>query len=82
LRINCLLKNVFEEKIGGRLEVMGRRERRHKQLLDDRKERRRYWKLKEETPEQFVENWLWKRLWTCHKTDYTMNQHAEKSRSA
>ena len=21
-----------------------------------------------------VENWLWKRLWTCRKTDYGMNE--------
>jgi len=28
--------------------VKGRRERRHKELLDDFKERRGYWKLKEE----------------------------------
>jgi hypothetical protein len=32
----------------GRLEVTGRRGRRHKQLLDDLKETRGYWKLKEE----------------------------------
>jgi len=29
---------------------MGRRGRRCKKLLDDRKEKRRYWKLKEEAP--------------------------------
>jgi hypothetical protein len=29
--------------------VTGRRDRRRKQLLDDLKERRRYWELKEET---------------------------------
>jgi hypothetical protein len=34
LRRNCLLKHVIEEKIGG-VEVMGRRGRRRKQLLDD-----------------------------------------------
>jgi hypothetical protein len=21
-----------------------------------------------------LENWLWKRLWTCHMTDFTMNE--------
>jgi len=40
--------HVIEGKIEGRTEVMGRRERKHKQLLDNLKENRRYWKLKEE----------------------------------
>jgi len=42
---NCLLKHVTE----GKIEVMGRRGRRSKQLLDDVKERRGYCKLKGET---------------------------------
>jgi hypothetical protein len=42
---NCLLKHDTE----GRIEVMGRWGRiRHKQILDDLKEMRGYWKLKEE----------------------------------
>jgi hypothetical protein len=48
LRINCLLKHVIEGKLEGRTEMTGRRGRRLKQLLDDLKEKRRYWKLKEE----------------------------------
>jgi hypothetical protein len=48
LRRNCLLKHVIEGKLEGRIEITGRRERRRKQLLDDLKEQRRYWKLKEE----------------------------------
>jgi hypothetical protein len=41
---NCLLSHIIEGKnIGTR-----RRGRRHKHLLDDLKEARRYWKLKEE----------------------------------
>jgi len=40
---NCVLKHVIE----GNVDVTGRRGRRHKQLLDYRKETRRYWKLKE-----------------------------------
>jgi hypothetical protein len=32
----------------GRIEMTGRRGRRRKQLLDDLKEKRRYWKLREE----------------------------------
>jgi hypothetical protein len=47
LRRNCLLKRIIEEKIGGGIEVMGRRGTRRKQLLDDLKERRGYWKLEE-----------------------------------
>jgi hypothetical protein len=43
LRRNCLLKNFIGGKIRGR-----RRRKRRKQLLDDLKEARRYWKLKEE----------------------------------
>jgi hypothetical protein len=44
---NCLLKHDIEGKIERRIEVMGRQGRRHKQLLDDLKETRGYWKLKE-----------------------------------
>jgi hypothetical protein len=39
---------VIEGKLDGKIEVMGRRGRRRKQVLDDLKEKRRYWKLKEE----------------------------------
>jgi hypothetical protein len=46
LRWNCLLKHMIEGKIEGRIEVTGRRERRCKQLLDDLREKRGYWKLK------------------------------------
>jgi hypothetical protein len=45
---NCPLKHAIEGKLEGRTEMMGRRGRRSKQLLDDLKEKRRYWKLKEE----------------------------------
>jgi hypothetical protein len=48
LRRNCLLKHVIEGKLEGRIEMTGRRGRRSKQLLDDLKEKKRYWKLKEE----------------------------------
>jgi hypothetical protein len=37
----------IEGKIGGRIEVSGRRGRRVRQLLDDLTEMREYWKLKE-----------------------------------
>jgi hypothetical protein len=39
---------VIEGKLEGRIEMTGRRGRRRKQVLDDLKEKRRYWKLKEE----------------------------------
>jgi hypothetical protein len=48
LRRNCLLKHVIEGKLEGRIEMTGRKGRRCKQLLDDLKEKRGYWKLKEE----------------------------------
>jgi hypothetical protein len=48
LHRNCLLKHMIEGKLEGRREMTGRRGRRCKQILDDLKEKRRYWKLKEE----------------------------------
>jgi hypothetical protein len=40
LRRNCLLKQVIEGKIKGKMAVTRRRGRRRKKLLDDLKERR------------------------------------------
>jgi hypothetical protein len=54
LRRNCLLKHVIEGKLEGRIEVAERRGRRSKQLLDDIKETRGYWKLKEEVLDRTV----------------------------
>jgi hypothetical protein len=48
LRRNCLLQQVIEGKIKGRIEVTGRRGRRRRKLLDDLKERRGYSHLNEE----------------------------------
>jgi hypothetical protein len=56
LRRNCVLKHVIEGKLEERTEIMGRRGRRRKQLLDDLTERRRYWKLKEEA----LDRTLWR----------------------
>jgi hypothetical protein len=56
LRRNCLLKHMIEGKLEGR-------KRRRKQLLDDLKEKRRYWKLKEEAPDRT----LWR---TCFGRGY------------
>jgi hypothetical protein len=54
LRGNCLLKQVVEGKTGGRIEVMGRRGRRRKELLYDLKENTGYWKLEVEALDHTV----------------------------
>jgi hypothetical protein len=48
LRRNCLLKHVIGGNIDGELDVTRRRGRRRMQLLNDLKEKRGYWILKEE----------------------------------
>jgi hypothetical protein len=53
-RRNCLIKHLIEGKIEGRIEVKGRRGRRRKQLLDDLKKKRGYWKLKDEALDRTV----------------------------
>jgi hypothetical protein len=63
LRRNCLLKHMIEGKLEGMTEVTERRGRRCKQLLDDLKEKRRYWKLKEEA----LDCTLWR---TCFGRGY------------
>jgi hypothetical protein len=60
---NCLLKHVIEGNIEGRIEVTGRRGRTRKQLRDDLKEKRGYWKLKEEA----LDCNLWR---SCFGRDY------------
>jgi hypothetical protein len=65
LRKNCPVKHVVE----GKREGAGIRGRRRKQLLDDRIETRRHWQWKEEALDRILEKSLWKRLWTCRKTD-------------
>ena len=50
------LKHVIEGKVEGRIEVTRRRGRRRKQLVDDLKEKRGYWKLKEEA----LDRTLWR----------------------
>jgi hypothetical protein len=54
------------------MEVKGRR---RKQLLDDLKKTKCYWKLKEETIKSHsVENSFWKKLWTCRKRDCVISE--------
>jgi hypothetical protein len=48
LRRNCLLQQVIEGRTKWVIEVIGRRGRRRRKLLDDLKERRGYSQLKEE----------------------------------
>jgi hypothetical protein len=48
-RKKCLLKHAIERKIEGRIEVTGGRGIILKQLLNVLKEKRGYWKFKEET---------------------------------
>jgi hypothetical protein len=48
LRRNCLLNHAIEGKLEERTEMTRSRGRRRKQLLDDLKDKSRYWKLKEE----------------------------------
>ena len=48
LRGNYLLKHITDENTDRRIAVKGRQGRKRKQLLDDLKETRRYWKLKDE----------------------------------
>jgi len=69
LRRNCLLKRAIEGKIKGGIEVTGRRGKRRKKLLDDLKERILSFEGGS-SRSHYVESWLWKTLWTCHKTDY------------
>jgi hypothetical protein len=68
---NCLLQRVIEGKIQGGIEVTGRRGRWRWKLLDDLKEKERILTFEGGSSGlHYVESWLWKRLWTCRKTDY------------
>ena len=53
---NCLLEDVSEGEVEGRIEVTKIRRKRSKQLLADVKEKRGYWKLKVET----LDSTLWR----------------------
>jgi len=70
LHRNCLKRHFIEGEIEGRIEVARRRWKRSKQLLGDLKETRGYWKLKRGSNLLHSEEIsLYKRLWTCRKTD-------------
>jgi hypothetical protein len=62
MRSNCLLNLIIQGKIGR----YGREGRGRKQLLDDFKEGRIYWKVYFALSGEM----LWKKLMTFRKTDY------------
>ena len=68
LRRKCLLKHVT----GGKIYETGRRGRRSKQLQDERKNGKTLEVGRHGTMSHSFANSLWKRLWTCRKTDYMM----------
>jgi hypothetical protein len=51
---NCFLKRLTKEKMEGKMAVTRRRGRKCEQLLDNLKEKRRYWKFKKETLDHTV----------------------------
>jgi len=71
---NGLLKHYIEEKVEGRIEVARRRGRRSKRPLDGLREKAWQEIERGSTRSPSVENWLWKRLWTCRKADYSMSE--------
>jgi hypothetical protein len=74
LRRNCLLKHAIEGTLEGRIEMTGRRGRRRKQLLDDLREKKIMEIERGRTRSHAVESSLWKRLRTCRKTGYRMDE--------
>ena len=78
MRRNCLQKQIIERNIEEVITITRRQGRRRKQLLDDLKETGGYCKLKENSLDHSVENSLWKRPWTCRKTDCGKNEHLLK----
>ena len=56
LHWNCLLKHVIEGNTERRIEVAGKWGKRHKQLVDDLKEKRGYWKFNGEV----LDHTLWR----------------------
>jgi hypothetical protein len=68
LRINCLLRQVIEGNIKGRIKAPERRGRRRRKLLEG--EERILTSEGESSRSHYVYSWLWKRLWTFHEIDY------------
>jgi hypothetical protein len=57
-------KHITEEKTEGRDRSDGRTRKKDRILEIERGH----------TSSHSVENWLWKRIWTCRKTGYEMNK--------
>ena len=73
LHRNCLVKHVTEGDIEEGIEVMGRRERRCKQLLNDLKKKERVLEIESRSTRfHFMGNSHWKSLWACRGTDCGM----------
>jgi hypothetical protein len=65
--LNC----VIDGKIEGRIEVTGRRGRRLKQSIAWSLGNVKIVKIERgSTRSHFMENSLWKKLWTCNKTNH------------
>jgi hypothetical protein len=68
----ALWNTLLQERCKDRSD--GKARKKTKQPLNDLEEKRRYWILKEEALDRTQENSLWKRLWTCRKTDNRMSE--------
>ena len=76
-----IIKRIIERKTEERIEVTGRRGRRSKQLLNDLKKTRRYWKFKAEV----LDGTVWKiglgrgygPVVRLHGESWQSNQHAK-----
>ena len=71
MRRNCVLKHIIEGKIEGRVEVLGGRGGRRKQLLDDVTGTRGYLTWKEEA----LDRTLWRTCFVRRRTEYRMNEY-------
>jgi len=74
LRRNSIVKRVIDRKIERRIKVIGRRGRRSKQLLGTLWIRKHAADRKRKHRNTSVENSCRKKLWTCRKTGYVINQ--------
>ena len=55
---NCLLTHITQENIEEGIEVKGKRGKRRKQVLDDLKDTKGYWKLKEKA----IDRSMWRTI--------------------
>jgi hypothetical protein len=45
------------------------------QLLDDVKQKTRYWNLRQDALDRTVWRTIWQRLWSCLRTHYAVNEY-------